>query len=272
MVTENLNNLAIVGIKNLVFRDKTSNEVIGDINTLVSINMADEMSSDFLKGGYNNPNLLTIYGDREATFTGTTATMSSELLKVLTSTETEEKEVEEEFIEQMLVTQGVKKIVLKEQPIADYLEVYPLDLSGKKLDKVEATIGTKELTLATAPTENTNYIVYYRAKVNVKTQEMKNIAPKTYDLSALTIVREIETQELKKAWIRIPCASVQPKYQIAGKNEASASAPIELVIDCLPDTHLGFPYAIDFDNTYKAITCGMTVKCGTIKVGQRPSK
>lgn len=240
----NIGNIAIKGVKNLVFRDKTSHEVVGDIKYLVDVSLSDELASDFLRGGYNNPKLLTIYGDRETTFTGNSATISPELLKIMTSTEIVNKEVEEDFVEELIHASNI--LTLEKTPISAYLEVYPLDQHGKKGTKLattDFTVSTNKITLNTPTSER--YVVYYRSKVQVATIETKDVTPRTYDASALVVFTEIESKELKQGWIRIPSASVQPKYSIAGKNEASAPDAIEITIDCLMDSVYGYPYAID---------------------------
>ena len=240
-----IGNIAIKGVKNLVFRDRSTKAVVGDIKFLVDVSLSDELASDFLRGGYNNPKLLTIYGDRETTFTGSSATISPELLKIMTSTEIINKEVEEDFVEELVHASNV--LTLSQTPIKAYLEVYPIDEHGKKgnklTDTTDYTLATNKITIK-APTTS-KYVVYYRANVTVSSMETKDVTPKTYDASALVVFTEIESKELKQGWIRIPCASVQPKYSIAGKNEASAPDPIEITIDCLMDSVYGFPYAID---------------------------
>lgn len=242
-----IGNIAIKGIKNLVFRDKVTKAVVGDIKYLTDISLSDELASDFLRGGYNNPKLLTIYGDRETTFTGNSATMSTELLSIMTSTKAITKTVEEDFVEDIALAGG--KLTLQETPIPAYLTIFPLDANGKKGEKLASsdyTIADKAITIKAPASGVVKYVVYYRANVQVQSMEVADTTPKVYEASALMVVQEVETKETYTAWIRIPSASIQPKYSIAGKNEASAPDPVEVVIDCLMDSAFGYPYAIDF--------------------------
>ena len=264
-----LGNLTIAGIKNLVFRSKRTKEVVGDIKYLININLSDELSKDFLRGGIDNPKLLTIFGDREATFTGETATISQDLIRILTSTESVVKEVEQDFVENYYVDGGANKITLQRVPNQDYLEVYSLTANGERVKRESVTVNDKVITLSETPDLTSPYAVYYRANVEVLSNEVKDIAPNVYDLSALIVFKELETKKVRAGWLRIPSASVQPKYVLTGKNEASASEPVELTIDCLNDTQLGFSYSIDWLDEREMIKCGLIKVSPKVKIGTK---
>lgn len=101
MITNRLGSFALIGIKDLVAKDRTTKKVEANLKHLVNINITDELSTDYLRGGYTNPKLLTIYGDRDTTLTATSATMSTDLLKILSSTEAQIKTKSELMIEDL---------------------------------------------------------------------------------------------------------------------------------------------------------------------------
>ena len=253
MITNRLGSFALIGIKDLVVKDRATKAVEAKLSHLVNINIADELSSDYLRGGYTNPKLLTIYGDRNTTLTATSATMSTDLLKILTGTQSEVKTKLEQMVEEPALKEG--KFTIKYE-VASGAEptIYALDEYGKEL-KPALTVGTptseagqysittKDITCHAGVKR---IRVYYEASVEVETIELGNVTPKSYEIAGLAVAKEIETGKLYRVWVEIPNGSISPTYSISAKNEASAPDSVELTIDCLQDTSKGYPIAISF--------------------------
>ena len=253
MITNRLGSFALIGIKDLVVKDRTTKAVEAKFSHLVNINIADELSTDYLRGGYSNPKLLTIYGDRNTTLTATSATMSTELLKILTNSETVVKTKSEQMVEEPEL-KGGKFSITKEVTSGVAPTIFALDQFGKEI-KPALTVGTplsnpgdysisgKDITCHSSVTR---VRVYYESMVEVETIEVTDVTPKNFEFAGLAVAKEIESGKLYRVWIEIPNGSITPSYNIGAKNEASAPDSVELTIDCLQDTSKGYPIAISF--------------------------
>lgn len=252
-ITNRLGSFAIIGIKDLVVKDKGTKAVQAKFSHLVNINISDELSTDYLRGGFSNPKLLTIYGDRDTTLTATSATMSTDLLKILTNSSTEIKTKSEQMVEDLVLSTG--KFTIKETPTSGVAPtIFKLDEYGKEV-KPALTVGTptsnegdysisgKDITCHSSVKK---IRVYYETSVEVETIEVKDVTPKNYEFAGLAVAKEIESGKLYRVWIEIPNGSIAPSYNIGAKNEASAPDSIELKIDCLMDTGKGYPISLSF--------------------------
>lgn len=252
-IKNSLGSFALVGIKDLVVKDKSTKAVQAKFSHLVNINISDELSTDYLRGGYSNPKLLTIYGDRDTTLTATSATMSTDLLKILTNSQVEVKTKSEQMVEDLEIKTG-KFTVSAEITSGVAPTIYKLDEFGKEV-KPALTVGTplsneadysisgKDITCHSSVKK---IRVYYETMVEVETIEIKDVTPKNYEFSGIAVAKEIESGKLYKVWIEIPNGSITPSYNIGAKNEASAPDSVELTIDCLQDNAKGYPIAISF--------------------------
>lgn len=254
-----LGNFIIVGIKNLLIKDRLTKEIVADIDKIVDINIADEMAVEFLRGGFTNPKLLPIYGDRDTTFTANNATLTPELMKIMMNTAQEEG-VEEMSIEpeSFTLSSTTHTATLGDVPKdVNRVEVYVLDVTGKKAQKLkmasseaptdgEFAINGKELTF---PTDLVGKVkVYYTvARPNAIKFEVKDITPIAYDMAGVIVVKEVESGRAYAGEIHIPNGSIQPSYNLAGKNEATVPDAIALTIDMLMDEYVGYPYRIAID-------------------------
>ena len=252
-ITNRLGSFALIGIKDLVAKDRTTKAVEAKLSHLVNINISDELSTDYLRGGYTNPKLLTIYGDRDTTLTATSATMSTDLLKILTNSTTQVKTKSEQMVEDLEISGG--KFTISATPTVGVTPtIFAIDQFGKEI-KPALVVGT--------PSSNeTDYSIlgkditchssvkkiraYYETEVEVETIEIADVTPKNFEFSGLAVAKEIESGKLYKVWIEIPNGSITPSYSIGAKNEASAPDSVELTIDCLKDTSRGYPIAISF--------------------------
>ncbi len=250
-----IGDFAIVGIRSLTAFDKVTKNKVGNFENLVNINFTDELAVDYLRGGYTNPKLLAIYGDRDPKFTATTATISPELLKVLTSNELAERvEKSKLYVEYPELKAG--GFTLEKLPTAGTtMTVCALDEFGREM--------SPQLTIGDPTTEETEYsiadkvitcnsavktiVVYYEALTIVDSLEISEIIPKNYRYVARCVVAHIATGEKKMAWMEIPNGAVTPSYSLSGKNEASAPDAVELVIDCLMDKASKYPIELSFE-------------------------
>ena len=252
-ITNRLGSFALIGIKDLVVKDRTSKAVEAKFSHLVNINIADELSTDYLRGGYTNPKLLTIYGDRDTTLTATSATMSTDLLRILTNSDAEVKTKSEQMVEDLELKGGT--FTISEEITSGVAPtIFALDQFGKEI-KPALKVGTPTTNqgdysiagkVITCHSSVTKIRAYYETMVEVETIEIADVTPKNFEFAGLAVAKEIESGKLYKVWIEIPNGSITPSYNIGAKNEASAPDAVDLTIDCLLDTSKGYPIAISF--------------------------
>ncbi len=252
-ITNRLGSFALIGIKDLIVKDKATKEAEARLKHLVNIAIADELSTDYLRGGYTNPKLLTIYGDRDTTLTATSATMSTDLLKILTNSETKIIEKSVQMVEELDLKGGVFTV---SKPLTAGVKptICAIDQFGKEV-KPALTIGDPaskatdysiEGQAITCHTSVKKIVVYYETMQEVETIEIADVIPKSWEITGLAVAKEIESGKLYKVWVDIPNGSITPSYSIGAKNEASAPDSIELVIDCMIDSAKGYPIALSF--------------------------
>lgn len=250
-----LGNFAIIGIKNLLVKDKETKALKADIDKLVDIQINDELAVSYMRGGYTNPKILTLFGDRESQMVANNATLSPELLEVMANTISE---METSAQSQPPETHEIKtnKVTLSKTPATgSKLEVYKVDEFGK-LIKPAMTVATstpsasgeykvsgKDITFHT--TETGFVRVYYYAEEAVQSFKFKNIKPKSYFMEGNVVVQEIESGNVFSGVIEIPNATIQPKYSLGGKNESTEPEAIALNVDMLMDSLRGYPYKLD---------------------------
>lgn len=247
-----LASFAFIGIKDLTFRKRGQSAIEAHLKHLVDINLSDETAVDYLRGGYNNPKLLTIYGDRDCKVEGNTATASTELLKIMTNNTTKVVTENRQKIETLDIVGG--KFTLSETPVSDPgIQVYNI-VNGKKVtpalvvgspttNATDYSITGKEITCHSTVTQ---IVVYYYYSVEVETIEASGNTPKNYEVEGLLVAKEIETGDLLKVWLYAPNATIQPSFKLQAKNEASAPDAVGISIDMLMDDAKGYPYKLSF--------------------------
>jgi len=248
----NIASFAFIGIKNFVFRDKTSKEVLCNLEHMVNISLTDETAQDFLRGGYGNPKLLTIYGDRDCKLEGTTATMTTDLMKIMSNNSVVTKTTPEQFVETLTLSGGV--FTLTNTPsIGITPTIFKVDADGK-IVKPALVVGTPATnatdysiasTAITCHSSVTKIKVFYDSDVTVETIEAKDNTPKNYEVKGLLVCKEIETGNLYTAWIDCPNATVQPSFTLQGKNDSAAPDAVTVNIDLLVGAD-GYPYKLAF--------------------------
>lgn len=246
----NLSSFAFLGVKDFVISDKMTGEVACNLKHLVSLNLEDTMSEDFLRGGYGNSKLLTVYGDRSTVLTGSTATQTTALMKIMSNSTTETKTKELQQVEEPTLSGG--KFSLKLMPVSGAaITVCALDSFGKEL-KLTAGSPTnpKEYSIVgkdiTANSSVKAIRVYYIAQQEAECIEVKDITPKTWSGTGLLIAKEVETGKLFKALLECPNMSITPNFSMSAANDGQVPAAVELTINLMMDNGKGYPYSISF--------------------------
>lgn len=248
-----IDSYAFLGIKNFIIRDKITHAVECTLPHMVNITIDDTTATDFLRGGYGNPKLLTLYGDRDCKLTGQTATQTMELLKVMSNATSEVKTKHLPIEETLVVDSG--KFTLSQTPSTGIAPtIYKVDATTGKILKPALTVGepstnegeysisTNEVTCHSSVTK---IKAIYDYDVEVETIEMASSTPKNYEAYGLMVAKEISTGNLYKAWIECPNISITLSNKIAAKNDTGAPDAIDIDIDLLIGSD-GYPYALDF--------------------------
>ncbi|MGL6175135.1 MAG: hypothetical protein ACRC1P_11070 [Cellulosilyticaceae bacterium] len=246
----NLESFAFIGVKNLVFKNKQTGRVECNLKHMVNINIEDSMAEDFLRGAYGNEKLLTIFGDRDSKLTGSTATQTTDLIKVMSNSEIATKMKDIQQVEDISLVGG--KFTLKLNPVSGAaMDVYAIGSDGK----------STRLTLGAAATDGQYAItgkditcnssvkrvrVFYMANEEVETIEIKDITPKNWDINGLLVAKEIETGKLFTCVLEVPNGSVTPNFSMGAENKGGAPAPVDLTINMMKDEGKGYPYALNF--------------------------
>lgn len=253
-MSANLASFAFIGIKDFVIRDRITKQVECSLKHMVNINLTDETAQEFLRGGYGNPKLLTLFGDRDCRLEGQTATMTTDLLKVMSNNGIVKKTKPEQQVETIEISGG--KFTLKLNPTTGITPtIFKIDVASGKEVKPALVVGTpatkqtdysisgKDITCHSSVAK---IIVYYDADIEVETIEASDNTPKNYEGSGLLVAKEIETGKLYKAWIECPNITIQPSFSLQSKNENGAPDPVSLNMDLLVDTAKRYPYSLSF--------------------------
>lgn len=251
----NVGSFVYKGIKELIFRRKDTKEIACHLQYLVNFTLSDEQAVEYLRGGFNNPKLLPFYGDRDTKVECSTASMSTELISLMSNTTSKHVTEAKDRVETIAIKGG--KFTLKKIPtVGARIDVYAIDTEGKRI-KPALTVGTP----TTNPTDysidgqtitchsSVNKIkVFYKTDIEVEVIEAVNSTPEAYEMSMLLVAQEIETKKMLEAWIEAPSASVQPSKTFQGKNEASAPDAVTLSIDMMSDEGTDYVYKMSFAN------------------------
>ena len=250
----NLASFAFIGIKDFVIRDRITKAVECSLKHMVNISLSDETAQEFLRGGYGNPKLLTLFGDRNCKLEGQTATMTTDLLRVMSNNKILTKTKPEQQVEILTLSEG--GFTLKSTPSSGVSPtIFKIDDATGKEIKPALKVGeptSNETDYSISGTKITCHnsvkkiIVYYDADIEVETIEATDNTPKNYEGSGLLVAKEIETGTLYKAWIECPNMTVQPSFNMQSKNETGAPDPVSLNIDLLVDASKGYPYSLSF--------------------------
>lgn len=195
--------------------------------------------------------LLAIYGDRDAKFTAETATLSPEILAIMTNNALTVKTKQIQQNETLEISGG-KFTMSKDMVSGTNLTVKAFGAYGKLKT---LTVGTPSTSadqysitgkVITCHTSVTKIKVYYMAEEEVETIELSDITPKTFEFVADCLCKEIESQNLYRCTMHIPSGSITPEYSIGGKNSSDVPDNTTLTIDCVMNDEYGYPIAINF--------------------------
>lgn len=256
---EVVGNFIIIGIKELVFRDRITFGGGGIIDKLVDITINDNQNTEYVRGGYGNEKLIPVYGDRDTTLEASNATISPEVLKIMMNTPQKKGAKDmQKTVEKFTLDTTVHTATLTEEPSdTKFIVVYELDQVGHRLGQIkladngspnegEYSISDKILTF---PDDFAgNIAVYYTvAKENAIRFEPNDITPVSWDIRGTIVVREYESGQVYDGEIHIPNGTIQPTYSLSASNSAEVPEAIPLTIDMIKDEIYGYPYALTID-------------------------
>lgn len=250
-IQNQLGNFVIIGIKSLLAKSKLDGSVQAELTKLVNVSFSDSMSASYLRGGLGNEKILVVYGDREAKFTAETATLSPEILAIMTNNKLTVKTKQVQQIETLEVSGG--KFTLSKDIVAGtaitvkafsaYGKLKALTVGTPTSNQDQYSISGKVITCHTAVTK---IKVYYMANEEVETIELADITPKTFEFVADCVCKEVESGNLYRCTMHIPMGSITPEYSIAGKNSSDVPDNSTITIDCMMSEEHGYPIAINF--------------------------
>ena len=246
-----LESFAFIGIKNLVIKDRETHATKCLLPHLVNLSLNDETARDYLRGGLGNPKLLTVFGDRDTTLTGTTATMTADLMSVMTSNDVETATKAVQVVETLEGTLGAFTLTQEPSTTNPTITVWKVDDVGKselltKGDAVEE--GKYTITAQAIATEETvtRIKVAYMVDKEVQGIAGKDFVAKTYEANGILLVQEIESDKIFTVDLELPRITVAPSYSLSAKNESGAPDTVELTIDLLKDDNKGYSYYLAF--------------------------
>lgn len=246
-----LESFAFIGIKNLVIKDRETHGTKCLLPHLVNLSLNDETARDYLRGGLGNPKLLTVFGDRDTTLTGTTATMTADLMSVMTSNDVETATKPVQVVETLEGTSGAFTLTQEPSATNPAITVWSVDDVGKselltKGDAVEE--GKYTVTAQAIATEATvtRIKVAYMVDKEVQGIAGRDFVAKTYEANGILLVQEIESDKIFTVDLELPRITVAPSYSLSAKNESGAPDTVELTIDLLKDDNKGYSYYLAF--------------------------
>lgn len=246
-----LESFAFIGIKNLVIKDRETHATKCLLPHLVNLSLNDETARDYLRGGLGNPKLLTVFGDRDTTLTGTTATMTADLMSVMTSNDVETATKPVQVVETLEGTSGAFTLTQEPSTTNTAITVWKVDDVGKselltKGDSVSEGVYT--ITAKAIATEETvtRIKVAYMVDKEVQGIAGKDFVAKTYEANGILLVQEIESDKIFTVDLELPRITVAPSYSLSAKNESGAPDTVELTIDLLKDDNKGYSYYLAF--------------------------
>lgn len=248
-----IQDFAFIGVKNLLFKDKKTEEVVCELPYLVGFNLSDNQPIEYLRGGFDKAKLLPFKGDRETSVTVTTATSSPDLLKLQFNSEFEEMEVAMDKDANLSVGETAGSFTLPETPAAgEAVTVFAVDNVGKKtkltLAESDVTKGTYQITGSTITTDTSvkTLRVLYKVKTTSTVLKAKNVDTKVYECTGIVVAQEVGTGDMYACQVDIPSAVVQLNSQLNASNEGGVPENVEFTIDMLADATKDYYYMLTF--------------------------
>lgn len=249
-----LESFVFMGSKYAIFRSRETHETECYLKHLVDLNLSDETAESDLKGGWGYKTLAKFYGDRTTTLTGTTATMTADLLKILSSNALEEKTGKDvQVVEDLKGTAGSFELTQIPSTTNTTVVVYAISEQGisTKLKKVVASpsnatefkVDGKTITTDSSVTAIRAF--YFVAKDTV-TIEGKDFVAKNYEFEALLVAKNIEDGKIYYCNLKANNVTVSPTFSLTSVNSADAPDAVELSITLLTDETSGNSYELNF--------------------------
>lgn len=245
----NLNDFYFLGARGTTIRKRGTRERVCYIKNLVKVNVDDSIAEDFIRGGFGHEKIDTIYGDRDASMTGSTATYNPDLIKVMSKSELASKTKTLGYTEDLAISNG--KFTLKETPkVGTTPQVWAVDQLGleTKLTLGTATSGqfaitAKDITCAAGVV---NIRACYDFEKAIDTIEFTEVTSESYDISTTLVCKKIGTSEVVECLLEVPNGTITPTFTFEVSNDGSVPAPVELKINMLKDPVKNYPYAFNF--------------------------
>lgn len=249
-----LESFVFMGSKYAIFRSRETHETECYLKHLVEITLSDETAESDLKGGWGYKTLAKFYGDRTTTLSGTTATMTADLLKILSSNTLEEKSAKAvQVVEDLKGTSGSFTLGQTPSTTNATIVVYAISEQGistklKKTDSSpsDATEFKADGTAITTDSSVTAIRAFYFVDKDTVTIEGKDFVAKNYEFEALLVAKNIEDGKIYYASLQAPNVTVNPTFSLTSVNSADAPDNVELNISLLSDERAGYAYSIDF--------------------------
>lgn len=247
-----IGSFAIVGLRDVKVIDNLG-EVVTKLKHGKDIDISNESSTSYLRGGEGNKKLLAISGDSSATITINTATMTTKLWEIITgnimTTETRPVQVEK------TATITTNKITLDGTPsVGAKMTIFTVDAFGR--DDVLLALGDPTTTVNTYSVSGSTVTfhngtsgkvhVYYSTDKEVQVITSKPNVAKNYRFEATLLLKDVETKESFIGNLIVGNGKIQENYNLGGANESTEPSPIPLVIDCMEDSSTGKFYEILF--------------------------
>lgn len=247
-----LGSFAFVGIRNMKVFDNQGG-LVTTLKHLKDIDISNESSTTYLRGGEGNKKLLAISGDASATVTANQATVTTKLWEIITGNAVETKSVPTGVEERHTVSGA--KVTLKNDPSSgEKVNIHTVDAFGRD-DKVltlgnpaenadQFSIAGKVITVHTSVKGDVRVDYKHDKEVTVVTAK-PNMA-KNYRFEADLLCKDVETKDAFIAKLVIPNGKIQEQFSMSTANSADEPTAIPLAIDCLEDANTGSFYTINF--------------------------
>lgn len=250
-IANTLNDFVIRGIEDLMFYD-ADGKYKGRLKYLSDINISDTTSVAELRGGYGNPVLLTIRGDRTVQMTANNSTLSMTQLSImLNSTKTVKTVASPKYELRLPITSNT--VTLTGTPMAGQdVSVFTTNTNGEDLialtKVVSAPTGNQfsitgnTITVSATVTGSLN--VYYFVSQEVESIAGTGGATDIYKCYAKCVLQSISNKRMYSGDIVMPNVQVSSDVNLGGSNSAEVPEASVITLDLL-SLNNEVPYTIN---------------------------
>lgn len=250
-ITNTLKDFVIKGIKDLKFYD-ANNEFAGKLQYLSDINISDTTAKAQLRGGLNNPVLMTIEGDRDVQLTANNSTLGMDQLSLMLGNKVVVKTVMTPKDEKMVAISGTTATLSGTPVLSENVTVFLSNANGEdvqKLTKVASaptagqfSIATNVITVAGGVTGVLN--CYYFESVEAEQLSASASGTGIYKAYAKCLLQSISNKRLYAGDIVMNNVTLTKDFNIGGSNSADVPESSQIVLDLLTLNGLA-PYVIN---------------------------